>query len=64
MLTQEQLQQFEADGYLVLTGFLSEGEVVSLETARARLVREMVPSEHRISVFSTLEDRQVRRWEI
>ena len=60
MLTQEQLQQFETDGFLVLPGFLSEDEVRSLESARARLVREMVPSEHQISIFSTLNDRQVR----
>jgi len=59
MLTEEQLQRFETDGYVILRGFLSPEEVASLETARARLVAEMNPAEHQVSVFSTLEDRQV-----
>ena len=59
MLTAQQLQQFQTDGYLVLPDFLSDEDVSALETARARLVEEMIPSEHQISIFSTLEDRQV-----
>ncbi|XP_037082660.1 phytanoyl-CoA dioxygenase domain-containing protein 1-like [Pollicipes pollicipes] len=59
MLTSEQLQQFENDGYVVIKGFLSEDEVTSLESARARIVDEMNPNEHQISVFSTVEDRQI-----
>ncbi|XP_043229512.1 phytanoyl-CoA dioxygenase domain-containing protein 1-like [Amphibalanus amphitrite] len=59
MLTPSQLRQFEEDGYLVLPEFLSNQEVASLEAARARIVDGLDPAEHRISIFTTLEDRQV-----
>lgn len=58
MLSPEQVAKFEEDGYLVVPGFLSEEEIDSLETARARIVQQMDPSQHEISIFSTLEGRQ------
>ena len=60
-LSAQQLEQYATDGYLVIPGFLSEQEVASLETARARIVDSMDPAEHRISIFSTQEDKQVSR---
>lgn len=59
MLTDDQRSQFERDGYLVIPGFLSPEEIASLESARARIVEDMNPAEHHISIFSTLEGRQV-----
>ena len=57
MLSADQLKQFDEDGFLVLPGFLSDEEVASLESARARLVQQMDPAEHQVSVFSCHEDR-------
>ena len=57
MLSADQLKQFEDDGFLVLPGFLSDEEIASLESARARLVQQMDPAEHQVSVFSCHEDR-------
>lgn len=34
--------------------------MAALESARARLVAEMDPAEHQVSIFSTLEDRQIK----
>ena len=60
MLNAGQLEQFETDGYLVLPDFLSEKEVAALEATRARLVDDLDPAQHRISIFSTVnEEHQV-----
>ena len=43
--------QFDADGYVVLRGFLSEREVSAVHAELARLIRDVVPAMPREHVF-------------
>ncbi|XP_033732328.1 phytanoyl-CoA dioxygenase domain-containing protein 1-like [Pecten maximus] len=54
MLTKEQVQKFEDDGFLLVDDFLKADEADALRQACHALVKDMVPEEHN-TVFTTLE---------
>jgi phytanoyl-CoA hydroxylase len=56
MLTDAQREQYQRDGYLVLPGFKSSGEVAALRERAAQIVDAFDPAESR-SVFTTREQR-------
>jgi len=56
-LTEEQLEQFEKDGILVVEDFLSQEEVKSLQTEIHKIVENLDPKTDR-GVFSTTDHQQ------
>ncbi|KAG1669487.1 hypothetical protein FOA52_015654 [Chlamydomonas sp. UWO 241] len=52
-LSEEQIQQFTEDGYLVIPGFASAEEVAALRKRAGELVESFDPDTHRRAVFST-----------
>lgn len=59
-LNPEQLAQFHREGCLVVPGFLTEGEVESLQRSCHRLVDEMDLSQHTPTIFTTSHHDQAR----
>ncbi|MGZ5202861.1 MAG: phytanoyl-CoA dioxygenase family protein [Telluria sp.] len=55
-MTQAQREQYQRDGYLVLPGFKSSGEIAALRERAAQIVDAFDPNESR-SVFTTREQR-------
>ncbi len=55
MAEQALKSQFDTEGYVVLRGFLSEGEIQTVHAELGRLIRDVVPAMPREHVF--LEDK-------
>ncbi|KAJ7497262.1 phytanoyl-CoA dioxygenase [Mycena latifolia] len=56
MLTVEQKEQFHRDGYLVLRGFVDEGEVETLLARSKALLQEFSLEDHPLTKFTTGDD--------
>lgn len=58
-LTQQQIDQFDRDGYLILRSFLSPEETESLLTRSKELLDDFDPATHPLTKFTTGDDNHV-----
>jgi phytanoyl-CoA hydroxylase len=58
MITTEQLQQYQSDGFLVLDGFITEHECDELRARAAEMVQAFEPADV-VSIFTTHEQSRV-----